>query len=504
MATTTTYPYAPLQTSEIRLLKILATPELRFEVIHHNLDRNIDYAALSYRWGENPVFNRVIHLGDYEFRVTDNLHDALASLKNRQLQNDAQTKSQYIWIDQICIDQNDMQERSSQVPLMRRIYEQATKVIVWLGIPDNPTQIALGFKKMEEFVNRHRVIGFKMLPSLLWNRPNLAEAEKQRSEQFMSTISVTDPSIFDVEGSPTHNAWLGICDMLQNPWWSRTWIYQEATILQPFVISANSTKVTFLYGALSTTWIHISIALRITTYLAPTQQPQTKFLEVSFGDCLRVYEMRILRLSSTPTFLDLLQMFRHSQCQNPRDKVYAPLCLAPNHIKEKVSPDYTKPLSEVYLDVVRVCLSEPGHELDFLGHAMKMKQPIRKPSPEVDWLNWSSWIPNWHQPLPLYPIPKVLHLPGGKPVQRNGIVNLNTRQVNVYNASQGSRAEAYIIDNRLVIHGVRCDIIKDLIQLNSNTGTTEERAEIARAEKESVWAEAADISTPPAKNGSML
>lgn len=100
--------------------------------------------------------------------------------------------------------------------------------------------------------------------------------------------------------------------------------------------------------------------------------------------------------------------------------------------------DYSQPLREVYLDVLKICLSEPGHELDFLGHTMKMRQPAHQPTREDDWLTWPSWAPNWSQPVELDPLPKKLYVPVGRSVP--WIKRVNGRlynKINVYNASGG-------------------------------------------------------------------
>ena len=60
------------------------------------------------------------------FSVTDNLHAALLSLREPQL-------GRVLWIDAISINQQNDNEKSSQIPLIRAIYAQAAHVIVWLG-----------------------------------------------------------------------------------------------------------------------------------------------------------------------------------------------------------------------------------------------------------------------------------------------------------------------------------------------------------------------------------
>lgn len=54
-----------------------------------------------------------------------------------------------LWVDAMCIDQNDMPERSSQVASMRRIYESSTSVYIWLGKGSKHTDLA--FHTMQKF-----------------------------------------------------------------------------------------------------------------------------------------------------------------------------------------------------------------------------------------------------------------------------------------------------------------------------------------------------------------
>lgn len=83
------------------------------------------YEALSYVWGSN-MRSRTIKVNNCEFPVTENLYLALLRLRNRQLER-------ILWVDAICINQDDLDEKSEQIPLMRTIYAQAQHVTVWLG-----------------------------------------------------------------------------------------------------------------------------------------------------------------------------------------------------------------------------------------------------------------------------------------------------------------------------------------------------------------------------------
>lgn len=95
------------------------------------------YTALSYRWtparsGKRILFNqRVIEIGQ-------NLFDFLVAYLTQAWGKTR--RERMLWIDQICIDQANIEERNSQVSVMNQIYKQAGRVFVWLGREQNMLQ----------------------------------------------------------------------------------------------------------------------------------------------------------------------------------------------------------------------------------------------------------------------------------------------------------------------------------------------------------------------------
>jgi hypothetical protein len=83
------------------------------------------YEALSYVWGRSEKKLRVFMHG-CSFDVTDNLYAALLELRNH-------TMERTMWVDAMCIDQDNQKEKECQIQIMARIYNQANIVIVWLG-----------------------------------------------------------------------------------------------------------------------------------------------------------------------------------------------------------------------------------------------------------------------------------------------------------------------------------------------------------------------------------
>lgn len=132
--------YAALPTANfmIRLLKLQPSPD-RCSAIHCSL---ISYSlatrrsgahlfeALSYEWGSQDNQQTIfVHSGSalcHPLHVTRNLHAALIHLRDPLLER-------VLWIDAVCINQRDDDEKGHQVALMARIYGLAQRVVVWLG-----------------------------------------------------------------------------------------------------------------------------------------------------------------------------------------------------------------------------------------------------------------------------------------------------------------------------------------------------------------------------------
>jgi hypothetical protein len=97
-----------------------------------------DYAALSYVWG-SPTPAHTIQINGEPFSVGDNLYHALRQLRrSRRIMQGLR-----MWIDAICINQDDVAERSREVARMRDIYAHAWQVIIWLGPEADNSEIAL-------------------------------------------------------------------------------------------------------------------------------------------------------------------------------------------------------------------------------------------------------------------------------------------------------------------------------------------------------------------------
>jgi len=216
--------------------------ELVYTSIKNDLDTHIDYTALSYCWGNVKDTMEIILHGssmnqssrtrkeqtNASFRITRNLYIALKALRN--------DRRQHLWIDAICINQQNLQEKTHQVQLMAKIYSSAESVLVWLGPHDLDSQ----------FLMR---VWTTHLKSLNGTSPGKDDPKTKIDGLHRAWWSSAHPLWTDVAQDKVFNQIelehagepMGDCSpskwsvriheslkkVLERPWWSRIWVVQE-------------------------------------------------------------------------------------------------------------------------------------------------------------------------------------------------------------------------------------------------------------------------------------
>ena len=497
------FKYQPLDAHQIRLLRPVSGPSnpLSFEIVHISLLSKPSYAALSYTWGPAGDTHGIL-LNGHDFAIRRTLHDALQQI------HCSKRVAQLLWVDAICINQGGtgdaLNELSVQITLMKQIYEQATKIFVWLGNPENEANNRLAVQMMKTFSNRLRKVVEKGRPYRPWWWQHKFRTAGEDVADFVLTISPTkDKEVFDVPGSRTYQAWLGVISLWKSPWWTRTWIFQESTIPESYTtiyiegVTAmpSSSKVRFLSGDQDTSWPEINATSIVASTITTTPGIDAQFLVGALKSVDKLRGFRGQRLQHVHwSFLDILQMFRHTECLDPRDKVYAPLCLAPDDVLHYIRPNYaSKTIFDVYADVVGYCLTQPGHELDFLGHTIYQEGAQAVVTPQGVKSVLPSWVPNFSASLNIFAIPKNLYVPenvGRKGLtfyDKRGITSNKEAPIAAYNPLGNAPSRSFIMDSKLCVSGVYLDVLQDIIK---NTGPDLEAIRAAAREQGFKWATA--------------
>ncbi|KAK5684751.1 hypothetical protein LTS10_002825 [Elasticomyces elasticus] len=356
--------YRPLKTDEVRLL--ILNPGLPDDPIQcfletYTVDQAKNYDALSYVWG-NTEDLLPIQVDGCAFKVTRNLHDFLTSYRTDQ-------SCPILWIDAICINQKDDRERSAQVRLMKRIYEGAESIVIWLGLDAKGTASAI----------QH----IEYIYDNVWVRHNPFDHSEERT-----LAAITRRDIAKIVGEDhiiSEDTWAGIHDLLERPWWSRIWVYQEATA------PTRHNKIVHC-GPYSIAFDELLVADKIIQHLAVNRDgfldfPRQASLTGTFMDTyskLRCSyhergESEYLRMA------DLLPSLRGFEATNPRDKLYA---LIPTSLDgfDLLDVDYSLSIPQVYTNAA-LSFMRHHRNLDVLGHCTTPSQ-----NPEF---RLPSWVPDW-------------------------------------------------------------------------------------------------------------
>lgn len=118
-----------LDRSQIRLLTLKPgrrQDDIRIDIKVSNLSDKPRYEALSYEWGTAEQLH-LVKVSNKHINITPSLYVVL-----KQLRHSSQPRT--LWVDAICINQDDLYEKSQQVPQMAEIYRRATSVLIWLGL----------------------------------------------------------------------------------------------------------------------------------------------------------------------------------------------------------------------------------------------------------------------------------------------------------------------------------------------------------------------------------
>lgn len=338
------YAYIPLdaRTKEIRLLRLLPEVDstlksnVRCEIIHASLDDSPLYEALSYVWG-NPDVTVAISLNGRDFQVTEDLHTALLHLRQPD-------EVRVVWIDALCIDQNNISERTSQVAQMGSVYRQASKVVLFLGPEEEDLNGALHF--FREFAAN----------------PNL-HYQTSLSPHFTYKNMTFDQRDLRVQ----------ITRFLSLPWWLRLWTAQEFALAEEAVFQYGRHLVRA--SLIGKCWDDLR-AHRLSYCKAPHRifswnhtNRQEGDLDAfnKFGNRYRLRHFRSHGITSAMEFLTWVNYFRCSKTSDPRDQIFALLGLLHEDLKDKLLPNYGHSTRRAYEEfaVQMIHLTESWDILSF-------------------------------------------------------------------------------------------------------------------------------------------
>jgi len=273
-----------------------------------SVDGNAQYEALSYVWGD-AIEKRSLQVSGSPVNISPNLHDAL-----RRLRYPNQIRT--LWVDQICINQWDMEEKVSQVALMREIYSKCAHCILWLG------EIQYAEHGINE-ADTHAVFAFF---EAVANRQAIRNASAGEAHDLSSKdVDHEDglPTLFQegAAGVTARKAFAAFA-MYGNTWWERIWTIQES-------ILPHSAE--FRWGPLSVSRRNILLVVHhLRGDNLRSFSPRFRYQRIIHTPLLRslLYPVNgFLHSTDGESGLDLFMRWRHRKATDPHDKIYGLLGL---------------------------------------------------------------------------------------------------------------------------------------------------------------------------------
>ncbi|KAH7370781.1 heterokaryon incompatibility protein-domain-containing protein [Rhexocercosporidium sp. MPI-PUGE-AT-0058] len=425
---------------EIRILHLLPALnwedgiQCRLSVVCLSNDDRLQYQALSYVWGDARI-TIPIDVNGFRFDATKNLVEALRALR-------LQSEERILWIDAICINQANVDERNRQVSMMTEIYRNSLSTVAWLGpshresdkrppeqcydAMESPlivdTDLASSTDEARDVwtelpENHHLQNG----PFVLWKRP---ETDISLVDSFRSLRVMALPQfhIFPEFNQPgwTTESYQAVSKEMQLiikymgpvssvPWWSRTWTAQETVLPKDLQFMCGPYVVS--YRVFDQACNACNNRMVVYTAMQNSGDPgfdlDLSLLKSYVGNMASINLFRALfHLGAGSVGLDtiwkpknsgelcvreLFTRFSLRLATDPRDKVFGVLGLASPPLQEQlIQPDYRLTVSQAY-QLALVSTTRASNHLDLIPYVSGTDVEL-----ETDGAVRPSWLPVWN------------------------------------------------------------------------------------------------------------
>ncbi|CAG9988039.1 unnamed protein product [Clonostachys byssicola] len=359
------------------------------------------YDALSYTWGD-ATDTREIILNGYVVNVTHNLFLALRRLRQKE-------EERVIWVDAVCINQLDLDERAQQVDLMRKVYSLCTQAVIWLGEP--PEQATPTFP-MHWFGDERDDDSLEWLWNNFYDYATDPEFDTTDGDtvdwvfhglaniRLLLTGHLSDQPLFaDFTGDsfsyPT--GYSRYCRSLskalrpfyKNPWWTRVWTVQESVLPPKACVHYGPTTLDFLFllDAFATLAKHVLDDCCSKFFSSSDLNIRSALGRIGS----KIVNIRNLRNNqrdgSVMGLWETLIACHAREATDDRDKIFGVLGLVNSWPVEPISADYKATVEALYRQVTASQILENSS-------LVPLHLPLRKYAHQ----NLPSWTVDWTAP----------------------------------------------------------------------------------------------------------
>lgn len=358
----------PLEPDHFRIVRVYPSRHtfapLRCRTVAVPLDSRPRYEAVSYTWG-NFEHKGYLWLNGIRQVVTKNASRILRNLRN------GQGSARTLWVDSLCINQRDMEERSAQVAMMGLIYSNADQVAICLDSGGANDTWAL---------------------RIVTSVARIAHTYSRDAFEELKTI---------IAESQGRNPFVCVRNLFEHDWFRRSWTIQEAVLGQKGVILYGTDPLPLDALALlanaedkMSRWIQFALPSRPLDESVLLESPEWKIIKSLFLVRQRHHADGANSASS------LLFASRFHRSRVPVDRLYSLLAMFPKDVVQQITVDYSEYPIKIAMNVLRAIITAEGN-LDVLS--ILSAQMNEDPSAE-DYPSWAAPFlrpAKWPHPSPL-------------------------------------------------------------------------------------------------------
>ncbi|KAI0151766.1 HET-domain-containing protein [Xylariaceae sp. FL1272] len=311
------------------------------------------YEALSYTWGSTQKI-AAISIDDgaksRKLPIAKNLFVALCHLRHRD-------EERTLWVDAICIDQENAPERGQQVQRIGEIFSLADEVIIWLGPSFEDSHLAIATVK-----DLGELVIFTLDDWYFW-KPG-----------YNGDRTV----LHQIDGRNLHPESLSALRKLYaSPYFTRLWVVQEVHAgCRKVVVRCGNDEVPWTVFRYGSNALNQGLQLNACRGVFPTYDVEY------FCDPIR-----------NCTTVDVMRRYAIRECTDNRDRVYGLMKLLPPTVRRSISVDYDNTdYRAVFTDLFLVCLKQE-QRLSQLAYGCGSSNDAI--SSQAQSSEWPSWLPNW-------------------------------------------------------------------------------------------------------------
>ncbi|KIW46559.1 uncharacterized protein PV06_02226 [Exophiala oligosperma] len=304
-------------------------------VVHDLLDTSRAYTATSYVCGNDSRSDHYVLISGTRLGIYKNADEVL-----RRFRSIEETVS--LWIDVACIDQDDPLEKAREVSLMYKVYQNASKTMVWMGPSDDSSRTAITYArslKAQTFLDEY-------MPYVT-----------QFGYSFYHETKSFVLDMFDAH--PQKETTINACaEFLLRPWFTRVWTEQEAAMSPVPVVACGEDEIPWAQ-IFALAWIfQPKVTMAWPDWFLPDQGYDV--LEPNLFAVTGIQKFRVRQMlvdSNAPSrfvlsLTDAMRVAWRQRCFDPRDKIFAMRNIASDLQADDWAPqpDYTTPWQELYVD----------------------------------------------------------------------------------------------------------------------------------------------------------